>query len=254
VIGQDEVSVDNMLAKLEEHVSFGNVEPAVGGWKLYHDQKRSLVAENDPIEVIKGPTGYVITDGHHDFFLSLYLGSDTIAVLVKDDLSSISPLEFWKEMARRKLIYMKDSVSELAKFGPKLENVTDNPERFLAGMLALKVTGRQGEETFEINTVKGPKNAIWLKVNNSVAFIEFHLAGVLRANGIRYDPKWGKEIPAFVVEDARRYIAAAVEAKEVASVPIIPTAQLAGDLRSDRKSLLEFLQRLHAPPRCHSIF
>lgn len=241
VLGQDQVSVDNMLQKLEEKIANGDVvwEEASQQWKLKHDGGKSSVPEIDPIQVIKGKQGYVIKDGHHDFFLSLFLGAETIAADVVET-SNADPVEFWRDLKKRNLIYLKESPEELAKKTHSMEEVRDNPNRFLAALLALKAEVRGTSDSLKVGKVKVLSPPIWIKVNDSVAFIEFYIAEVLSRAGIQYDPTWGTNIPKPVVAKARRALINAQksgEYPELKDIPLIASAKKADQIKKGGEPL-----------------
>lgn len=240
--GQDEISVDNVLRKLRDREESGDirVDPSSGRWLLRNDEGRSAVPIDDPIQVIKGPQGYVIVDGHHDFFLALFTGAKTIAVHVREDLSTLSPVRFWTSLKERKLIYLTHTPEELADQPPKLESVRDNPNRYLAGLLALKVKLGSGLEAGTIRDVKGAEDPAWIKVDDSVPFIEFAIAAVLGEAGIRYDSQWGAAVPAEIIAAARVALQRAQVSGQhplLSSIPVLTSADEAKKARNEPEFL-----------------
>lgn len=132
VRGQDEVSVHNVIAKLNERIVDGDVvwSEAEASWQLAHDEGQSSVSIDDPIFVVKGSRGYVVTDGHHDVLLALYVGARTIPAQVIDDLSQLEAAAFWREMKRRRLVDLSASPEHLAKQPPKMSELVDNPNPY----------------------------------------------------------------------------------------------------------------------------
>ena len=201
--GQSEISVDNIYAKIKEHLKLNDLSFHHHSWTPNHDSGRSVVPRSDAITVVKGPQGYVIVDGHHDVFLSLFVGAETIAVTVESDWSTLSPLNFWKTLKARNLIYLPETAEQLVRHVPDMMNVKDNPNRYLVTLLALKVQADFEKGEWKILKAKGSKNAVWVKLNNSIPFIEFYLSEVIGMNGIHYDPQWGTQVPSRVVEKIR---------------------------------------------------
>lgn len=246
VRGQDQISVDNIKAKALEHQELGNLTHD-RRWILGHDDGRSVVPSNDPIQVIKGRQGYVIVDGHHDAYLSLFLGARTIAVHVQEDLSHLSKVAFWAALKKRKLVLLSASPESLARKAPGFRSVTDNPNRFLAALVALKVS--VDEKSGAILKIKGAKDPAWIKVNNGIPFIEFEIAEKLSNAGIEYDPKWGSSVPADVVERVRSVFLHTSDPGLLA-LPAVSTAE-EGRLLRDEPARLSALLRSHS---CQTFF
>ncbi len=206
--GQPEISVDNIFFKMREKEKDGDFKTKKDGtFKLSYDEGKSSVSKADPIKVIRGPQGYVILDGHHDWYLSFYLGAETIAVEVVEDLHKLSPVEFWQQMKTRQKVYLSESAEVLAACPPAFNTVKDNPNRYLVSLLARKV--KMDSTGKKVKNQKGPENALWLKINDSMPYIEFDLAKILSDNGIEYKAEWGDQIPDEIVEKAREIFVAA---------------------------------------------
>ena len=201
--GQSEISVDNIYAKIEEHLKMNNLSWHRHAWKLHHDSGLSVVPRTDAIAVVKGPQGYVVIDGHHDLFLSLFVGAKTIAVTVQADYSSMSALDFWKTLKAKNMIYLPETPAQLARHAPDMMTVSNNPNRYLAALLALKVQADFKNGKWKIAKAKGTKDAVWIKLNNGIPFIEFYLAEVIASAGVQYDPNWGVQVPHEIVERVR---------------------------------------------------
>ena len=208
--GQDQISIDNILfEKLAERQKNQDIvlDAQAQTWELKNDLGRSSVPLADPILGIRGPQGILVIDGHHDLFLGLYVGAQSIAINVKEDLSSLSPIEFWKTMKQRNLVYLPQDAESLAKSPPEMMKVRDNPNRYLATLLALKVATDSSPNlstgALEIKAVKGAKVPVWIKLNNSIPFVEFFVARILSDAGIFYDASWGRTVPDAVIERAR---------------------------------------------------
>jgi len=205
--GQDAVSVQNIISE-KYSTRLANKDftwnATQNRWSFAYDGGRSVVPATDPIIGIRGPQGIVIIDGHHDLVLSVFLGAKTIPVQIKEDLSKLSPLEFWQNLKQRNLVYLKDDAKALASALPQMTRMQDSPNRYLATLLAMKVLTQEVEnDQLKVSSINKSKNSIWIKLNQSVPFIEFHIAKILSDAGIRYDAKWGKDLPVEIVEQAR---------------------------------------------------
>lgn len=257
--GQDQVSVDNMLAKLEEKIAAKDVvwDAKQNKWTLNHDNGKSSVPGNDPIKVIKSDQGFVVIDGHHDLFLALYLGAKTIAVEV-EEVSQLPPLEFWKRLIAKKQVYLPETAEELAKKAPPMFGVRDNPNRYLASLLALKAEVSRKGDALKVLKAKALNTPIWIKINNSIPFIEFYIAEVLTKAGILYNSSWGKKIPEEAIERSRRALVDAMKAgsiEELKLIPLIATSAEAEKLKKGGEALSKTLHAFaESSPQCRISF
>lgn len=245
--GQDEISIDNIRAKLSEKIADGDLrwDAGSGRWIAAHDQGLSTVPIHDPVQVILGPQGPVIADGHHDVFLALFTGAATIAVQVQEDLSGLTPVQFWEVLKARDLVYLRANARELARKTPEMFQIRDNPNRYLASLLAFKVAARTASGEIEILKTKGARAPIWLKLNDSVPFIEFEIARALTEAGIRYESAWKERVPDEVVERSRVALAQARESGRyplLNRIPILESRQQAVDCAGDGAALKALLR------------
>ncbi len=236
--GQDEISVDNIEAKLRAKVEAKEMPWSAdqNKWLFPFDVGRSLNPLVDPILVVLGPQGPVIIDGHHEFYLALSTGAQSIAAFVKADLSHLEQLQFWREMANRKFTLLAAAPSELARQIPSTDSVRDNPNRYLASLLALKVSA----------VVRGAGDAAWFKFDKGIPFVEFEIAEVLKQAGIVYAPSWHETVPAQVTQAARKALMRAQHAKKsigLMSIYVPTSSAEAQQLRSDPAALQELRER-----------
>lgn len=257
--GQDEISVDNTRAKLSERINAQDLsyDSNQKKWQLNHDGGRSTCVLADPIDVVRGPNGYVIVDGHHDYYLALYVDAKTIPIRVVDDLSALSPLEFWRELKARQLVFLKETAEKLALKDPDNGMVGDFPNRYLAGLIALKAAYKTDLQTGALAVVaqkSGTPEPVWIKVNESIPFIEFYIAHALADAGIFYDAHWGTKIPQHVLHAARQALIAERASGRyplLSSIPLITTDQDARTMLADKALTKAFLER---PASCKAIF
>jgi hypothetical protein len=259
--GQSEISVDNVRFKLDERITLGDLKPlGSGNYALAHDGGRSSSPLNDPLEVVKTRHGYLITDGHHDFYLSLIAGAETVAVKVLEDFSHLSDRKLWKTLKARHLVYLNESVEALVRRRPSIDGVRDNPNRYLAGILAIKAsTVRSADGSVVVTAVKGHSEGIWIKANGAVPFAEFHIASALSEAGIEYDARWKSAIPVEIVERARQALLKAQTNPKhqiLKSILSIESARLARDLRADPVALAKAVDVFEAKiqPNCRAVF
>lgn len=195
-----------------------------------------------------GPDGPVIIDGHHEYYLSLWLGASSISAVVVKDYSNFTPLEFWKTMAAQKLSLLKATPERLARDLPQSRDVTDNPNRYLASLLGLKVGAK----------IKGSADAIWYKFDQGVPFIEFEIAEILKNSGIEYQANWGNSVPKVIREAARKALFEAQQSSHHGALQsiYIPSSHSEGkNLREDSTALQSLRIRFTTSTmQCQSIF
>lgn len=246
--GQDEISVDNTQAKLNDRISEGiiNYEKSDKTYSFRFDNERSAIAADDPIMVAKGRQGYVVVDGHHEVYLSLYVGAKTVPVKIVTDLSHLNPLQFWNELKRRQMIYLEGNPLDLSISPPKIDQAADNPVRYLVSLLGMKVKFTDGK----ISKIKGAENPIWIKVDSGVPFIEFHIADILTKAGLKYNRAWGEKIPDDVIEIARNVLISS-ENPIIKEAFVLKTASEAKLARNQIKYAEKFIKSHRS---CQTIF
>lgn len=192
--GQDEIAYIIVFRKYIEHLKSNDIDC---DGKLYWDNGNSIVPSHDPIEVIKYNDSFVIIDGHHDFYLSLYVGAKTISIKIIDDLSYLNNWnDVWNNLGRRNLTYFKKCPAEL-----KINEIGDNANRFLASLLVHKVGINTSRDEMMI-----PDDKAWLKIGNGEPFIEFKIGNKLKNGGIIYDPCWTDKIPLDIILKAKEIL------------------------------------------------
>ncbi len=258
--GQSQISVENIDAKLLEKLALQDLSWDQGAWKLARDSGKSIVPTTDPISVVKGPQGYVVIDGHHDLYLSLFVGASSIAVRVEEDLSNLSPLDFWSRLKKRSLVLLPESAAELAKRPPDMTVIKNNPNRYLAALLALKVQADLSQGQITIQKVKGTSSAVWVKLNNSIPFIEFYLAELMSQAGVEYDARWGTQVPSEVVAKVRTALLHPqneAHTRKIEKLLIIDEAKSKLGMSQDQAFLLKELQKHYQPrfgSQCGAVF
>jgi hypothetical protein len=256
VLGQEKISIDNVWRKFRRRVAAGDIvwNPSQNRWVMAYDQGRSSTPESSPIEVVRGPMGYVIKDGHHDFFLALLLGGQTIAVKEVANYSKVDALMFWTTLKAQNAVYLDRSPAELVQDPPRVENVRDYPNRYFAALIAMKLKLRKKGKI----KVSGPERPVWVKAGDSISFIEFYIADILTEAGLMYRPEWGMNIPPEVVEQAREAIHKAVQAGHplLRNIPVIHNADQAQIARVNEFVQANLLRspRLSTPMFCQAIF
>ncbi len=205
VPGQDQISYLNAFEKLRSKYKKWQVSWSEKNnkYELAFDKGKSLLPLNRPIKVLSSPDGFLVIDGHHHLIMSLFVGASKIPVYVMGKIPSLS-MRTWKRLIERKTVYFqKTTIEKLANEKPKITELSDNPYRFLASKLALKIKMSYKNGEVNVNEKKGNKNAIWIKINEGFPFVEFYIADVIQKAGIIFDPKWGERIPTKICDKIR---------------------------------------------------
>ncbi len=224
--GQDQISIDNAKFKLQRYLDDDQVQwnKKSEAFEFSFNHGTSAVPLKDAIMVIKGPIGYVILDGHHEVFVSLYVGAKTIPVHVVDDLSHLDLHDFWSYLLESKKVYFKRTLDEILFNPPRFTAMIDRPNRYLATLIAYKVQYARAKGGIKIDRARGVARSVWVKLNKSIPFIEFEIADALDDAGLKYNPKWGTEIPDAVIEKIRLSLIKAAKSGKyphLAQIPIL---------------------------------
>ncbi len=238
--GQLGIDVVNLRTKISDRERLGDITPLKHGrYKLNRDNGRSDIPLDDPINVNLGPEGLiVIDDGTHDYYSAVHLGAETVPVrIIEDgrlnaDGSVRTLLEFWVNLKNRSRVFLDDSPEQLAARAPQFDEIVNFPDRQLVTLLALKISTLTPDGI--IVSVPNP-NAVWMKIDSSIPFVEFLIARILGRAGLHYDPKWGDKVPPRIVRRARGILLEAQRIGEpefVKAIPILKSHKQVEDLSS----------------------
>jgi|GEM_PF-1854968 len=215
--GQREVSAENARTKLFSSAADYGLDRNGDSWALPNDGGRSLLEISDPLLVVRFKNRYVIVDGHHHAVMNAFVGGRTAAVKVLYDFSSLTESQLWQELLAKRLVHLPgESVESIMQNRPSLASLRDNPNRYLASILGAKVDLSFQSERVRVNGVRATNDALWVKINDGVPFVEFMIAEVLTRAGINYDPDWGDNVPREIVNKSR---AALLQARERGDFP-----------------------------------
>lgn len=204
--GQNEISADNVLAKLKSMKEKWNLrwEDKTKAWKLNHNSGKSLLPRKEALVVALGPDNIlVIVDGHHHAFMSLYVGAETVPAVIIEKWDKLKPVEFWTKLKQEGHIFFPETPAQLTARPPDFTKMKDNPNRYFASLLASRAELRYENGKITVKNVRGNGNGCWIKLNEGVPFLEFHIAEILKDAGLHYDSKWGNDVPKEMAEKAR---------------------------------------------------
>lgn len=115
---------------------------------------------------------------------------------------------------------------------PTFAQLSDDPNRLLAALIARKLIIHRGEHgqpligedgAVLLKRDSGADYPVWVKVDDDIPFVEFHISQLLYANNIEYQSEWGDMIPEEPREQIRALLVAAVEGE----VPALKGLKLA---------------------------
>lgn len=197
-------SVLNMQEKANKRVVTADAVWTDDGWRYKHDSGRSVLSRRQALPVVKASFGYVLIDGHHDVLSSMKLQAKTVPITVIEDVSDLSPEEFWEEADERGWSYLYSVTGEKIDPPASFADLVDDPNRYFAALVARK---------FKLNAdgsyiSKGAEYPLWVKIDKDIPFIEFKISNALYDAGFVYSPEHMGNPPAeSVVERARKILA-----------------------------------------------
>ncbi len=199
-----------------------------------YDNGQSILSTALPI--IIAPFGPVLVDGHHDTLASIALGATTIPVYVLENLSHLSPDEFWLTAIQKGLVYPYSATNEY-RIPQSFADLQDDPNRFFAALVARKCVKNKDGSTIAIASPKTPlaDYPIWVKFGNEIPFIEFKISDALKSADIVYDNAWGANVSQEFVEKAR----AALIAHPITGLKVIPVRTLITDNSPASKTICQ---------------
>jgi hypothetical protein len=170
-------------------------------WTLKYNEGKSALDLDEAVPVVKGPFGYVLTDGHHHLLASLQLGAKTVPVKVIADLSALDEKTFWQEMEQKGWSYPYNILGERSTPPKDFKQLLDDPNRYFAAIIA-----RKSNAEGDLSISKGAEYPVWIKVGKDIPFIEFRISDALWKQGLRYNYDMGDQPPEQFVEEARRIL------------------------------------------------
>lgn len=170
-------------------------------WKLRYNSGKGALDLDEAIPIVKGPFGYVLTDGHHHFLASLQFGAVTMPVKIIADLSSLDENAFWQEMEKRGWSYPYNILGERSIPPKDFMLLQEDPNRYFAAIIA-----RKCKADGDLSTSIGAEYPVWIKIGKDIPFIEFLISDALWKQGLNYQYEMGNPPSEEFVEEARRIL------------------------------------------------
>lgn len=153
--------------------------------------------------VVIGPYAAILVDGHHDTIAAKRLGSQTMPINVIDDLSHLSFTDFYTKAQELNYIYPYDLDGNFKTLPCSFNELVNDTNRYFAAIVYKKcsseddtnptgpninlncmdqpcLTGSKSNESHQINP-------LWIKMGQSIPFIEFRISTLLRKKGLVFD-------------------------------------------------------------------
>ncbi|MDF2966029.1 MAG: putative ParB-like nuclease [Rickettsiaceae bacterium] len=174
---------------------------------IIFDDGKSMLSLSDAVPVFKGFDGYLyLIDGHHNVLASIESKAKTIPVLIHDDLSDLNEDKFWEVAIAKNYAYLKDSNGEVKSPPKSFHDLVEDPLIYFAAISAFKCTPGQILTQQDYN--KSLEHPLWLKVSNSVPFIEFSIANELHKSNFQFanQDRLNKDKLNSKIEEARKLL------------------------------------------------
>lgn len=198
--GQSRYSQSNVNDKIQEFVNEGRlIRKKDNSYQLGVNKKGKKITtvlrkKKDALPVIKSPLGYLLIDGHHHVMASLQVGSRQIPIKVVGDYSHLPEKDFWTLATKKNWIHTKDGKLKDAMPPKRFEQLTDDPNRYFAGLAKTK----QFEKQFGTR--------LWIKDKNTPPFAEFKIADIMYQNGLVFNEKMKKKETHLFVNQAKEVL------------------------------------------------
>lgn len=214
VWSQPEVALLKVIESIQEAQSAYNVKYDDGRYLLDHDDGASVFPDNRSIKVVRFQKHLYIIDGHHKHATSIFFGAKTVPVEVIADYSDLTEKKVHKKLVERGLAYGFEADGSPSDHFWLPSQVVDNEMLYLARLIEhkIKLEIRFGE--LRILSHSGADWPLLLKLNEDVPFLEFFIAKALTDAGMRYNPKWGNELPKPIVAEIRDILIKASRQKD----------------------------------------
>lgn len=169
--------VASLSYDLENFAEFdGNV------FKLGNDDGRSLFPLKDARSGVLTDFGIVLVDGHHSVITSLYLGASSLPIKIVKDLRKQTKTHVFQQLETEELVYLIDLDGTRRIPEPEFSSLKDDANRSLVSLTGLNVRVTPTGLKFRYGSDLEP---LWVKVGESIPFVEFMLADLLYSAGIK---------------------------------------------------------------------
>lgn len=175
-----------------------------------NDGGNSFYPASEALNVILTDYGLVLLDGHHGTLTAIFYGTRTLPVRIVADYRGKAASTLWPELESVGRAHLT-SLSGEKKIPPaSFAELENDILRYFTALVAYKyfVTSPT-----EIVATPPSSAALWIKINNSIPFIEFTLADILYKEGfgakVTQETIAKKPIESGIVEEARNILLAA---------------------------------------------
>ncbi|MCC2646812.1 MAG: chromosome partitioning protein ParB [Rickettsiaceae bacterium] len=191
-IRKSSVSVANKLAKSKG---------------INYNDGKSMLSIGEAIPVFKGHDGYLyLIDGHHSVLASIEAKAKTIPVLILDDLSDLEEEKFWEAAVAKNYAYLKDMNGNIHAPPKTFSDLLEDSLKYFASITAFKC--QPGQPLNALDYENNIEHPLWIKVGNSVPFIEFIISNELYKNNFKFanQDRLNKEKLNGKIEEARKIL------------------------------------------------
>jgi hypothetical protein len=226
--GQVRYSYNNVVDKLTKEGEKFAIFPPPGqsGDPILNpenDKGHSFYPESEALNVVLSDFGLILLDGHHGVITAIYFGASTLPVRIVADYRGKGSSQLWAELEAKAWAHLQ-TLSRGRQVPPSsFSDLEDDILRYFVALVAYKVIV-DPSGAIEYSAPKSPP--IWIKINNSVPFIEFILADILTQGGLQVnqDIISQKPMDPKIVERARALL---LEAQK--NTPLIQAIDLFAD-------------------------
>lgn len=187
-----------------------------GEYEFDHDDGQSIYPDHRSIKVIRYGHYLYIVDGHHKHAASVFFGARTVPVEVVADWNNLdlSERKFRQKMVNEGLAYPYEQDGRPSERFWLPSEVINDDLLYLARLIEhkIKLEIRFGE--LRVLSHSGAPKPLVLKLNEDVPFLEYYIAKELADAGIVYDPAWGSDLPAHVLDRIRSVLLRAWQRKD----------------------------------------
>lgn len=209
--GQVRFSYNNVVDKLTSEGTLYAIFPPNGG-DPYLDEKndngKSFYPESQALNVVLTDFGLVLLDGHHGTITAIFYGAKTLPVKIVADYTGKEVSLVWKELESKGWAHLQSLSGVKKEPPPSFALLEDDILRYFTALVAFKILVNDPSKP----EISKPKSTpLWIKINNSIPFIEFILSDVLYKSGFNVTPEMiaKKPMDANIVEGARKILLAA---------------------------------------------
>lgn len=202
---QTRCSSQNTAEKVDKALASGAAvwNASKNDWEFKYHHGTSIFSRNKAVPVVKASFGYVLIDGHHDVLSSIKLHADMVPVKIVEDLSQLTPDQFWEVAEQKGWAYLYTADGKKTLPLKSFADMSDDTNRYFAAITARKYFSDNSGAYTSI----GAEYPLWIKVNKDIPFIEFKISNALFGKGFIYDPQtMGNPPKDEVIEQARQII------------------------------------------------